>query len=218
VEEPRPEVPQRAFTDVTDGKLGLTVAARGLPEVEALRRAEGKAEIALTLLRCVGWLSRDDFSTRKGHAGPPSVATPGAQMPGKWEFDYALIPHAGSNPQPAWREAYAFQAPLRAVSATLHDGSLANCASLLSVEPSTFVVSAVKESEDGTGWVVRGVNLVDGEITVCIRPWRRFGSAWRANLAEDALKPLSLAEDGSTSFTAGGHEIVTVRFKEDLTG
>ena len=30
VEQPRPEVPQRAFTSVTDGKSGLTIANRGL--------------------------------------------------------------------------------------------------------------------------------------------------------------------------------------------
>jgi hypothetical protein len=38
---------------------------------------QGNPQIALTLLRCVGWLSRDDLSTRRGHAGP-YMATPGA--------------------------------------------------------------------------------------------------------------------------------------------
>ncbi len=75
-EQPRPEVPQRAFTCLSDGKLGLAIANRGLPEVEALARPDGQAEIALTLLRCVGWLSRDDLPTRKGPAGPV-VETPG---------------------------------------------------------------------------------------------------------------------------------------------
>ena len=46
--------------------------------------------IAVTLLRCVGWLSRDDLDERRGPAGP-GTATPGAQMPGKWAFDYAII-------------------------------------------------------------------------------------------------------------------------------
>ncbi len=83
VEQPRPEVPQRAFSSVTDGKFGLTIANRGLTEVEVLKDSAGNAEIAVTLLRCVGWLSRDDFSTRNGHAGP-FLETPGAQMPGIW--------------------------------------------------------------------------------------------------------------------------------------
>ena len=37
--------------------------------------------LGLTLLRCVGWLSRDDLSTRYKHAGP-GLETPGAQCLG----------------------------------------------------------------------------------------------------------------------------------------
>ena len=48
------------------------------------------AEIAVTLLRSVGWLSRDDFATRKNHAGP-FLETPKAQTIGEWEFDYSII-------------------------------------------------------------------------------------------------------------------------------
>ena len=59
----------------------MIIANRGLPEVEVTSRHE----IAITLLRCVGWLSRDDFSTRTGHAGP-FLETPKAQMQGEWEF------------------------------------------------------------------------------------------------------------------------------------
>ena len=61
---------------------------------------DGTITIALTLLRCVEWLSRDDLSTRRGHAGP-GMHTPGAQMQGRWKFQYSLIPHEG-----AWENAY----------------------------------------------------------------------------------------------------------------
>ena len=136
IELPRPEAPQRAFTDLSDGKTGLMVANRGLPEVEVLKNMTGNGEIALTLLRCVGWLSRDDFSTRKGHAGP-GMETPQAQMPGEWSFDYSIIPHAGT-----WKEAfphaYAFDTPMRAVNTGVHEGKLPASASLVAVEPATF--------------------------------------------------------------------------------
>jgi len=91
VEQPRPEVPQRVFTSISNGISGLTIANRGLTEVEVLHNSQGNAEIAVTLLRCVGWLSRDDFSTRNGHAGP-YLETPAAQMPGTWSFDYPSSP------------------------------------------------------------------------------------------------------------------------------
>ncbi|MBA4380727.1 MAG: hypothetical protein C0393_08665, partial [Anaerolinea sp.] len=140
-EQPRPEVPQRAFTDMSNDKIGLMIANRGLPEVEVIRnpfpsrkRVPETTEIALTLLRCVGWLSRDDFANRKGHAGP-FLPTPGAQMIGKWTFDYSIIPHAvGWDSIPPtdsrqdgilpYDQAYAFEAPLRAASTGLHDGAL----------------------------------------------------------------------------------------------
>ncbi len=58
--------PRRAFSSITDGKSGLTIANRGLTEVEVLKNSAGNAEIAVTLLRCIGWLSRDDFTDSQG--------------------------------------------------------------------------------------------------------------------------------------------------------
>ena len=136
IEQPRPEVPQQLFTDVSDGKSGLMVANRGLPEVEVLPGSVGNAEIALTLLRCVGWLSRDDFAARKGHAGP-FLETPGAQMLGTWSFDYSVIPHKGSW-QNACEQAYAFEVPMRVIGTGLHDGKLHPVESFVSVEPPSF--------------------------------------------------------------------------------
>jgi mannosylglycerate hydrolase len=214
IEQPRPEVPQRAFTDIVDGQLGLAVANRGLPEVEVLRQANGRAEIALTLLRCVGWLSRDDFPTRTGHAGPPSLATPGAQMPGPWSFEYAIIPHSAAGTLAAWQQAYAFGAPLRPVSTGLHAGTLPPIGSFIAVEPGEFVISAVKTAEDGRGWLVRGFNLGDAELAVRIRPWRPFKEVEQVNLAEESLSAQAPAEDGSVNFTARAHEILNVMFRD----
>lgn len=76
------------------------------------------------------------------------------------------------------------------------------------------MVSAIKAAEAGGGWLVRGVNLSDKEIEVRIRPWRPFRQAWRASLAEENQSPLAMAQDGSISFTAREHEIVTVRLNE----
>ncbi|MBU4224615.1 MAG: hypothetical protein KKC71_02195 [Chloroflexi bacterium] len=243
VEQPRPEVPQRAFTTVTDGKRGLTVANRGLPEVEVLRlpkslrstysarlRESDTTEIALTLLRCVGWLSRDDFANRKGHAGP-FMPTPGAQMIGKWTFEYSIIPHAvGRDAIPPtcsrqdrilpYQQAYAFETPMRAVSTGLHDGHLPVSGSFVSVEPREFVISAIKESDAGKGWIVRRYNVTDKEITITLTPWRKFKHIELVNLAEERLATLKPDADrvgaahGSVSLTAGKHEILTVLFRE----
>ena len=235
VEQPMPEVPQRAFTDVSDGRRGLMIANRGLPEVEVLRLRDqvssrnlvsGGHEIALTLLRCVGWLSRDDFSTRRGHAGP-FLATPGAQMPGKWTFDYSIIPYTvGRDSIPPYYQAYAFETPLRAVSTNLHDGLLPASGSFVEVSPPEFVISAVKEAEacpegqgDGHGWIVRGYNITGEDIQVTLKPWRKFRKVARVNLAEKpvgaGVHPLLRAtRDGSVTLVVRGHEIATVMFRD----
>jgi alpha-mannosidase len=217
VEDPRPEVPQRAFTDISDGKVGLTVANRGLPEVQVLPGADASTtEIALTLLRCVGWLSRDDMPVRQGHAGP-AYETPGAQVPGTWSFDYSIIPHEGHWPE-SRNAAYAFQACPRAVQTSLHTGELPASGSFLSTSPGEFIVSAVKEAEDGRGWIVRGHNSSSDPITLRVQPLRRFAHAAQVTLAEEEVAALTVARDGSVTVEVRGHEIVTVRFSDVSAG
>jgi len=220
VEQPRPEVPQRAFSDISDGRLGLMIADRGLPEVEIIKNDNGYSEIALTLLRCVGWLSRDDFSTRKGHAGP-SKETPMAQLPGKWKFDYAIIPHTGGW-QSAYLQAYAFEDPLRAVGTGAHPGNLPPGGSFVSAIPETFVISAVKAAEADLlekgsphSWLVRGYNIGGNRITATLTPWRKFPHVELVNLAEEKIARLIPRADGSISFPVGGHQIVSVMFGEE---
>ncbi|MEJ5223521.1 MAG: glycoside hydrolase family 38 C-terminal domain-containing protein, partial [Anaerolineales bacterium] len=211
-EAPRPEAPQRAFVDVSDGVLGLMIANRGLPEVEVFTNAAGKTEIALTLLRSVGWLSRDDFSTRKGHAGP-ALETPDAQMHGQWTFHYAIIPHT-TNYLNASQHAYAFAAPVRAISADLHPGPLPAKGAFFSGMPVGFVTSAIKTTEDGRGLLVRGYNIDSRPVEVTLRPWRAFKKAERVNLDETHQAALKMTTNGTVKFTANGHEVVSMVFSD----
>ena len=156
VEQPRPETHQSAFTSVFNETVGLTIANRGLPEVEVLN-TRNHTEIALTLFRAVGWLSRDDMPERQGHAGP-GFETPGAQVPGKWEFNYSIIPHKGD-----WREVL----PAGICFSNKLTGNRNGypprrnlCArEFYSSSPTEFVISAVKAAENGKGWLVRGFNI-----------------------------------------------------------
>ena len=211
VEQPVAEQPQGHFVDVSDGRIGLLVANRGLPEVEVIP-GEGQTTIALTLLRCVGWLSRDDLHCRRGHAGP-MLPVPGAQCLGAYEFDYALIPHPGD-----WRavfsEGYAFAAPLRAVGTDRHAGELPLEATMVAVEPAEFVVTAIKQAEDGEGWILRGYSVAGEVLQVRLQPWRHFARAARVRLDEEWLEALMVESDGSVQFAVRPREIASVRFYE----
>jgi alpha-mannosidase len=211
VEDPRPETHQRAFTDVSNGTVGLMIANRGLPEVEVLRDGS-QTEIALTLLRSVGWLSRDDMPVRQGHAGP-AYETPGGQVMGKWAYDYAIIPHPGDW-RTACQHAYAFEAPLRAVTTALHPGEIAAEGSFITHTPEEFVISAIKETEDGKGWLVRGYNNTPEFINLNLKPLQRFGAAKLVNLAELEMSSLEANADGEIQITIAGHAIISVQFTD----
>ncbi len=121
IEEPVNTFPHKRFVDLSNGSLGLGVLNRGLPEYEILRDgpgiAPGQVAVALTLLRCVEWLSRGDLATRRGHAGPME-RTPEAQCLGHQEFDYALVPHSGdwaAEEALVQREAQALNIPVRSL-------------------------------------------------------------------------------------------------------
>jgi alpha-mannosidase len=68
---------------------GLAVLAEGVVEYEVL---DGRA-VAITLLRCVGAISRPNLATRPFDAGP-HVPTPEAQMLGRTEVALGIWPEA----------------------------------------------------------------------------------------------------------------------------
>ena len=79
---------------------GVTVLLDQVTEYELV---EGR-ELALTILRSTGLISRNDNPFREDPAGP-EVPVPAAQLLGPWRFGFAVLPHAGS-----WAEADAIRA------------------------------------------------------------------------------------------------------------
>jgi len=86
-----PTFVSRRFVDCSDGSLGLGVLHDGLLEYELV---EDGAELALTLLRATGYLSRVEPSLRPNPAGPMDPLE-GPQLQGRHTVEYALLPHRG---------------------------------------------------------------------------------------------------------------------------
>ncbi len=211
MEQPVGTQPQKAFVDVNDGKRGLLLANRGLPEYEALPGPDG-VTLALTLLRCVGWLSRPNVATRKGPAGP-TVETPGAQCIGRHVFEYAVVPHEGGW-ESAFLEAHRFSRPMRATVAA-GSGALPAAGSLVESKPAQLVVSAVKAAEDGRGLVVRVYNAGDRAVHGRVRLAEPHGQVQLVNLNEERLAEAPV-EDGWVRVNARRNEIVSLLFHARL--
>jgi hypothetical protein len=141
-----PTFPCRRWVDASDGDIGLALLHRGTPEYELV---DGHG-LAVTLLRSVGWLSRQELRFRSGPAGP-AIETPGAQLLGEHTFRLAIYPHAGD-----WRSgrvndaAERFALPFRSVGVRSHPGSLGPTGAPLSVDPGDIRLSALTRIEGRT--------------------------------------------------------------------
>ena len=89
-----PTAPHRSVTAIESEGLSAALMSRGIYEIEARRESDGTT-LLLTLLRCVGWLSRSDLTMRNGGAGP-EFESPGAQEQGTSRFEFAMTSYRGS--------------------------------------------------------------------------------------------------------------------------
>lgn len=160
---------QKNFACLLGETQGLAVYVRGLPQLAVSRQA-GTDALSLTLLRCVGWLSRPDLRSRDGNGGW-TVETPGAQELGKHAFAYAIRPFAPDKPLAGlYREAEGFAAApfaLQTAPAGAH-AALAH-ASFASVESEAVFCSAFKQAESGEGYVLRLHNMTADPVRTVAR-------------------------------------------------
>lgn len=172
---------------------GLAVLLDHVTEYEI---AEGGTEMALTLVRSVGHLSRNRNPYRDEPAGP-EVPTPAAQCQGPLSVRFAVLPYAGE-----WHEA----GLLRLAEEYRHD--------LLAVPGSA---PAARGPDDGS---VRGLEITgDGVVMAALRERDgrlevrlvaehprhteavvrgAFTAARRVGLLGDLAEPLDVSPDAST--------------------
>lgn len=211
-EEPAGPVAAGGAAAAARPPAGFAVMARGLHEYEAVPAADG-VDLAVTLLRCVGWLSRDDLVSRPQGAGP-AMPVPEAQCPGPHRFELAVMPFAGPYWQsPLLAELDAFVAPPMAQAVAFKDNARGRGAetlgsvSFLEVSP-PLLLSAFKPADDGDGAIVRVWNPAPEPVEGWIRFPAGPAAVYEVRLDETRLAdaPLVLGEDGRLAVTmdAGG--------------
>jgi mannosylglycerate hydrolase len=187
-----PQPGQHFHGGVAAGSVNLL--SRGLPEYEAVERDRG-VDLALTLVRSFGWLSRADFPARPYGAGP-EIETPDGQCQGRLELRYAVCFGERSDRELV-RAAhdYRFALPHGPGRITL-DGALTvsgDCA-----------CAALKRAEDGNGLILRLYN--PGSEPLEVRVGGAIEGVIRTRMDEHGTEHVP---DGA--LTLGGHEVATLR-------
>jgi mannosylglycerate hydrolase len=180
-----PDPTQHTLGAVAYGRLALVT--KGLPEYE-LRRADEGMELCLTLLRCVGVISKPEGALlTRPHTAGPQVSTPEGQCLGRHEFEYALLPHGGGLDA----------GPLLRAAQDYRYGFLVTAAPVQLAPPIALegdvVFSCLKGAEDGDGLILR-----------CFNPSE---SAKHARLEGPALSRTRLDETGEDSLPDGTFEL-----------
>jgi mannosylglycerate hydrolase len=209
-------VPQRPRTDwveppdATQHTLGavalgpIALLTRGLPEYEARSHPDG-SELCLTLLRCVGVISRPaGVLVTRPHSAGPRIQTPEGQCLGRYEAEYALLLGADKfSDSGLLREAQDYRCGFLLAPSGVHFEPP------LSLE-GDIVFSCLKGAEDGDGCILRCFN--PGRSPVQARVVGPLTAA-RTQLDEGGEQPL---RDGV--FALRPAEIGTLRLRTGLAG
>ncbi|MBC7461082.1 MAG: hypothetical protein H7287_06945 [Thermoleophilia bacterium] len=208
------------------------LAGRGLHEYESrtlpVAGIEDVVGLEFTLVRSVGFLSRDDVASRPFHCGP-ALATPGAQCPGRRRLEFAV----GAGSAATFSAARAYLAPPLVLGAFTderlnesgaqarrHDVALSSPddaagaldALGLAVDADGACLSALKLAADGSGdLVVRWWAPTQGDGgTALLRLAAPVASVHRARLDETVETEVAF-NDGQVTIEVPAGAIVTLR-------
>jgi mannosylglycerate hydrolase len=179
---------------------GLSVVAPGLPEAEVTR--DDPACIAITLLRCIGSLSRPDLHTRPGPAGP-GTDTPLAQCPGPLRAKLWLLP--GLDPAGAREAELGLRAAVCGEETLVPEGE-----PLVHLEPSGLLLSALKPREDGHGIVLRVLNPTAEDLEARIVLGFAFDQVEAVRLDEEPSRDTVRREGSALSLPVPAHALRTL--------
>ncbi|MBM7503609.1 glycosyl hydrolase-related protein [Agromyces aurantiacus] len=210
--------PAHGYVVAGEGDRALALLLDHVSEVQGLEaRPDGDAELAVTMLRSVGWLSRFDLRTRTTGAGP-ELPAPEAQLLRPIEARLGFL--LGSDALDAFALADAADARRAgAIALQLREGTPVSAPAVGSaIEVEGAIVSALKPAEDGNGVILRVANpspaARDAAITIApgidARPVRLDESPAPGELVDS-----SVAATGSrrVSLRLAPHATVSLRLE-----
>lgn len=201
------------FADLSSEKCGISVITKGIPEFEIINDSYYK--MSLTLLRSVGWLSRDDLRTRGGGAGP-AMPTPEAQCLGVNVFEYAIYPHQKSvTKSDVIKVVTQNSIGVKHIQYKAKENSSISVGDyLLHLDSDKLVKSALKMSEKQDGVIIRFYNPMPSPQIFKITPSEHFdySNVNFVNLNEKVLGKLHKDSSGAYSGDIKPYEIISLKF------
>ncbi len=203
-ELPPSTIPMHRWLAHSDDRRGAAVLSDGLAEGDV-----GEGRLAVTLVRSIGELSRNDLPERPGHAGWPS-SIPDAQSQGPFAARLALQLHGPLSTTEAAvidDAADAFLLPLVGETWRDLDGAPREVPGPELVGDG-LRVSAIHITDDGTAMRLRTVNRRDGDSQ---GQWILPIGAWQYRLCRLDGTPLHpwVATSNVISFTVRASALVT---------
>ena len=220
-EKPLPIYSQQRFVDLNDGERGLAILNRGLPEYEVY----DDSTIAITLVRGVGMMGKQDLLIRPGRPSGMSFPTPDAQCLGKRTCEFSIFPHVGDTDQgQVVIQAAQFGTPALVVQNRIHKEKIIskekvieqfleiesftdqisaqlqpanlNEFPLVTIDRDEVLISAVKRAETESALIVRLYNASSKPVdNTRLQLGKAVESACLTNFAEKALEELTVDEE-----------------------
>ncbi len=202
-------LPMQMFVDVSDEVQGLAIASNSFTEYQLLD--DERRTVAITLFRavrnriCSEYRSSGNFPQQKG-----------GQVLRTLDYEYAIYPHDGD-----WQTGHVFDEALslnvKPVSFQFsagEGGRLPAEASLFSVEPAEWVVSAFKRAEDRESVVLRIYNPTSEAVEGRVSVRGKIQKAWKLNLNEKREENLPPTSDGALTISIESNQIITVEIEQ----
>jgi alpha-mannosidase len=206
-------LPFREWLALEDEKKGLALAVKGMYDYEAaVNPLTGCPEVSVTLLRGIGLMGRLNTMQRMGGASS-SVATPGAQCPGKQSFEWSYIPYRTDKDDKApflpLVQSFLFPPVSHCIRSVRQDDSM-DKAPCFSWTAPNIQFSAFKRCLDRDGYILRFFENQGKPREVKIRI-PAFSKAWLSDMNEKTGEPLAI-KDGAVTVKAGSYKAVTIKF------
>ncbi len=203
-----PFQPMQNFVDVSNEQRGYAVLTKGLREYEVADDKERTMKITLIRTQRAYMTANSKMTVEEldKYTGQHSF--------GKIEYEYSLYPHADdARKANVLTDAYANKVMLKAVQGVVMEGKLPDTASLISInQENKVLLSALKQSEDGTDLVLRLWNTTGETLPLTVSTILPIKAVERLQLNEKKIEDVKF--DGKAfSMDIKPHKIETFLLK-----